>query len=142
MPLKIDTSTEFGKRVQYQLETETIIWLTTVDGDGRPYPSPVWFVYEDDGSVLIYSRPNQTKLRNIAANARVALNFDSEDKGSRVTIFDGAAVIDESAKAVSERADYLEKYRDRIPTLDMTNETYSQTYTVAIRVVLQSVRGF
>lgn len=142
MPLKIDTSTEFGKRVQHQLETETVIWLTTVDGDGRPYPSPVWFVYEDDGSVLIYSRPNQTKLRNIAANARVALNFDSENKGERVTIFEGAAVIDESAKAVSERADYLEKYRDRIPTLDMTNETYSQTYSVAIRVVLQSLRGF
>lgn len=142
MALTIDTTTEFGKRVQHQLETETVVWLTTVDGDGQPYPSPVWFVLESDGSVLIYSRPNQTKLRNIASNARVALNFDTEGKGSRVTIFQGAAVIDESAKAVIDRADYLEKYRDRIPGLGMTNETYSQTYSVAIRVFLQKLRGF
>lgn len=142
MTLKIDTSTEFGKRAQHQLETETVIWLTTVDGDGRPYPSPVWFVYEDDGTVLIYSRPNKPKLRNIASNARVALNFDTEGKGSRVTIFDGAAVIDESANAVIERRDYLDKYHDRILGLGMTNEIYSQTYSVAIRVVLQKLRGF
>lgn len=142
MTLTIDTSTEFGQRVQHQLETETVVWLTTVDGDGRPYPSPVWFVYEDDGTVLIYSQPNKPKLRNIASNAAVALNFDTQDGGDRVTVFEGAAVIDESARAVIDRADYLAKYHDHILELGMTDETYSQSFSVAIRVVLQKVRGF
>ncbi len=66
MALTIDTSTEFGKRVEHRLEHEQVAWLTTVDGSGRPFPSLIWFLYEDDGTLLIYSQQNKTKLRNIA----------------------------------------------------------------------------
>ena len=95
MAFTIDTSTDFGKRQHAKLKNEQAAWLTTVDGDGRPFPSPIWFLYEDDGTLLIYSRPNQPKLRNIASNAAVSLNFNSDEHGNDVVIFEGAAVIDE-----------------------------------------------
>ncbi|MCO5223203.1 MAG: TIGR03667 family PPOX class F420-dependent oxidoreductase [Thermomicrobiales bacterium] len=142
MALTIDTSTEFGQRQKARLENESVIWLTTVNGDGRPFPSPVWFFAEPDGTILIYSQPNKPKLRNIASNAAVALNFNSDAYGNDVIVFDGAAVIDESARAAIEHAEYLEKYRDGITHIGMTPESFSAEYNVAIRVVLQKVRGF
>jgi PPOX class probable F420-dependent enzyme len=142
MSLTFDTSTEVGKRAVRLLETSTIAWLTTVDGDGRPFPSPVWFLYEDDGTLLIYSQPDKPKLRNIGSNAAVAINFDSEENGDRVVIFEGAAVIDDAAKAVTEHAAYLAKYHEGILGIDMTDESFSKEFSVAVRVVLQKLRGW
>ena len=51
----IDTSTDFGLRVRGELETEQIVWLTTVRSDGTPRPSPVWFLWTG-GDVLVLGR--------------------------------------------------------------------------------------
>ncbi len=142
MVLTLDTSTDFGKRAQHLLETGYIVWLTTVDADGRPYPSPVWFHYDDDGTVLIYSQRNKPKLRNIAQNGAVALNFDSEARGDKVVIFEAGAVIDESTRPAHEHAAYIAKYHDGIVALGMTDESFSQEFCIPIRVVLQKVRGW
>ncbi len=92
--------------------------------------------------MLIYSQPNKPKLRNIGSNAAVAINFDSEENGERAVILEGAAVIDESAKAVADHAAYLAKYRQGILAIDMTDESFSKDFSVAIRVVLQKLRGW
>ena len=34
--MQIDTTTDFGKRVERRLREETMIWLTTVRRDGTP----------------------------------------------------------------------------------------------------------
>ena len=142
MAFTIDTSTDFGKRQQAHLENEQVAWLTTVNGDGRPFPSPIWFVYDNDGTMLIYSQPNKPKLRNIGSNAAVSVNFNTDKAGNDVVIFDAAAVIDESAVPALENSAYLEKYRDGIKSIDMTPESYSAAFSVAIRVVIQKARGF
>jgi len=141
MALTIDTTTDFGKRVAHQLKDEQVAWLTTVDGNGRPFPSLIWFLTEDDGTLLIYSQPNKTKLRNIASNAAVAINFNADEHGNNMIVFDGAAVIDESANPASNHEAYLAKYRDGIASIDMTPETFAAEFSVPIRVVLHKVRG-
>src|SRR5829696_9092773 len=110
MSFTIDTSTDFGKRVERRLKHEQIVWLTTVNGNGRPFPSPVWFFHEDDGTLLIYSQPNTPKVRNIEANAAVSINFNADEHGGNVIILDGAAVVDESANPAANHAAYVEKY--------------------------------
>jgi PPOX class probable F420-dependent enzyme len=142
MTLTMDTSTDLGKRAGRLLETGYVAWLTTVDGDGKPFPSPIWFLYENDGTVLIYSQPNKPKLRHIDSNAAVSLNFDTEENGDRVVIFQGAAVVDESSKAVVDHDAYLAKYHEGILALGMTDESFSNDFSVAIRVVLQKLRGW
>jgi PPOX class probable F420-dependent enzyme len=142
MAFSIDTSTDFGKRVKHLLEHEQVAWLTTVDGDGRPFPSVIWFLYEDDGTLLIYSRPNKPKLRNIASNAAVSINFNTDEEGEHVVILDCAAVIDESTVPVLQHPGYLAKYHEGILSIDMTDESFSEAFSVAIRVIPQNVRGF
>ena len=141
MAFTIDTSTDFGKRIKHHLENDQVAWLTTVNGDGRPFPSLIWFFYEDDGTVLIYSQQNKTKLRNIASNAAVTINFNSDEHGNDMVILAGAAVIDESANPAANHDAYLDKYKGGIESIDMTPESFSAEFSVPIRVVLQNVRG-
>jgi hypothetical protein len=66
----IDTSTDFGQRVTGRLHEEIVIWLVTVDPNGTPEPSPVWFYWDGD-AFLIYSLPGTPRERT--SNATLVL---------------------------------------------------------------------
>jgi PPOX class probable F420-dependent enzyme len=90
----IDFTSEFGQRVRKRLETEQIIWITTVFPDSTPQPNPVWF-YWDGESVLIYTRPGSIKLKNLTRNPHVSLNFEGATAtGGDVVIFHGIARLE------------------------------------------------
>src|SRR6187402_1560147 len=107
--MELDLNTEFGARVARRLREERVIWLTTVRPDLTPQPSLVWFLWEA-GTMLIYSKPNTPKLRNIEQNPTVALNFDGNGRGGDVVVFTGTARIDRLAPSVDQVAAYAEKY--------------------------------
>ncbi|MDQ4044320.1 MAG: TIGR03667 family PPOX class F420-dependent oxidoreductase [Chloroflexota bacterium] len=140
MPL-IDTSTEFGQRVERHLANEQVIWLTTVRADGTPQPSPVWFLREGD-TLLIYSQPKKPKVRNIRANPKVALSFNSTPSGGDVVVFTGEASLDGAGPAAVDHPEYMDKYREGILGLNSTPERFSAEYSVPIRVRLTELRGF
>lgn len=135
----IDMTTEFGTRVARRLEHEPVIWLTTMRADNTPQPSPVWFLW-DGATFLIYSQPDTPKVRNIAAQPHVSLNFDSDGKGGDIVVFTGQARIDDGPPA-NEVAAYVNKYAAAITGIGMTPESFAQTYSVALRVVPMGVRG-
>jgi PPOX class probable F420-dependent enzyme len=83
-----DTSSEFGARIERRLADETVIWLVTTSNDGSPQPSPVWFIREGD-TLLIFSKPDAPKVRNIRARPRVALHFNTDVHGEDVVVFHG-----------------------------------------------------
>ena len=139
--MQIDISTEFGHRIAHRLIEDRIIWLTTVGASGIPYPSPVWFLLEGD-SVLIYSEPNTTKLKNIARNPRVSLNFNSTADGADVVVITGIAAIEPDAVLANAVPAYLQKYTVGIASLGMTDEQFATTYFTAIRVTPLKLRGF
>ena len=57
----LDFSTDLGRRIARQLESERVIWLTTVGSDNTPQPRPVWFVW-DGTSLLVYSQPERIRF--------------------------------------------------------------------------------
>lgn len=138
----IDTSTEFGQRVERQLRGERIVWLTTVRGDGQPLSVPIWFLWDGGSELLMYSRPGAPKLRNIARNPKVGLHFNTDFYGSEVVSFDAEAWHDPGAPPASANDIYIEKYRDGIESLNMTPESFSEVYFAPIRCRLTRVRGF
>lgn len=138
--LNIDTNTEFGARASQRLAGELVIWLTTVRPSGVPDPSPVWFVRDGD-TLLIYSQPGKQKLRNIARNPNVALNFNSTADGGDVVVITGTARVDEQAPPADQLPAYVQKYADEIGGIGMTNASFAQSYSVAVRITPAGVRG-
>lgn len=139
--LNLDENTEFGARVIRKIAEEQVIWLTTIKPDGTPQPTPVWFLWNGE-TFLIYSQPNTYKLRNIASNPRVSMNFNCTESGGDVVVFFGEAYIDKNTPPAHHNPDYIKKYREGIADIDMTPESFSGSYQVPIRVKPERVRGF
>jgi PPOX class probable F420-dependent enzyme len=137
----IDTSTDFGKRVEERLNNDELLWLTTVAPDGTPQPSLIWFHWDGE-TILIYSQPNTPKLRNIAANPRVSLNFQANDDGEDVVIITGDAVVDPTAPPSNRHEAYRCKYAKGTEHIGMTPDSLAVEFSVAIRVTPKKVRGF
>jgi PPOX class probable F420-dependent enzyme len=136
----IDTNSEWGQRVERRLRTEEVIWLTTVDGQGMPQPSPVWFVW-DGSTILIYSQPNAPKVRNIENNPHVALHLDSDGDGGDIVVLLGDAGVEREGPLATDVPAYVEKYRDDIPGLGMTPDQMAQVYRASIRITPNKLRG-
>ncbi|MEV6273983.1 TIGR03667 family PPOX class F420-dependent oxidoreductase [Nocardia sp. NPDC051832] len=136
----VDTATPLGAKVAPRLEQEGLIWLTTVGVSGTPQPNPVWFQWRD-GEFLIFSEPDQAKLRNIKRNPRVALNLNTNG-GYDVGVLTGDARVEESAPSADELAAYAAKYAKGLESLGMSAEKFFATYSVAIRVTPDRLRGF
>lgn len=136
-----DVSTELGKRAIERLREDDLLWLTTVAPDGTPQPSLIWFFWDGE-TVLIYSQPNTPKLRNIAANSRVSLNFQANSDGEDVIVLNGRAAVDPSAPLSSRHLEYGRKYARGTAHIGMTPESLAAEFSVAIRVTPTSVRGF
>ena len=137
----LDFSSEFGDRVIRKLESEHVIWLTTVGRDDTPQPRPVWF-YWDGTSFLIYSQPNTHKLRHIGRSPKASLNFSTDSEGHEVVVLTGEARVDASAPPADKHPQYLEKYREGIAGIGMTPQEMARDYSVAIRLTPTRMRGF
>ncbi len=139
--MSIDFSTDHGKRALGQLESEEIIWLTTVAKSGTPQPNPVWFQFVD-GNIYVYTQETAVRLKNFVENDRVSLNFNTSPDGEQVTVITGRISIDESFPKVVDNPAYLEKYADGLKAIGSTPEQMSTEYPVVMKIKPEKMRGW
>jgi PPOX class probable F420-dependent enzyme len=120
------------ERVEGRLHSNLIAWLTTVRPDGQPVTVPVWFLVRDDETILLYSRPQQGKLRNIAANPKVSFVLDVTDIGRNIVRLEGTARRDHDQPPANEHPAYLAKYTERIAAMFGTPEQFATLFSAAI----------
>jgi PPOX class probable F420-dependent enzyme len=137
----LDEATEFGQRATRRLREEIIGWLTTVTPDGGPRPIPVWFLWDGDRSVLLYSRPEKRKLENMAANPHVSLNLDSDGVEADIVVCWGEMRVSVDPPA-NEVAEYVAKYAGRIAALGWTPESFAADFSVPLRIGLTRIHGW
>jgi PPOX class probable F420-dependent enzyme len=120
--------------VEGRLQTNLMAWLTTVSPSGRPQSVPVWFLVQDDDTILIYSQPGKAKLRNIDANPHVALGLDVTDLGRDVIRFEGTATHVPGHPPANEVPAYVSKYVERIGAIFDTPERFARSFSEAILI--------
>jgi PPOX class probable F420-dependent enzyme len=136
----IDLTSDFGARAARHLREETLVWLTTVTPKGSPLPSPVWFVWDGEESVLMYSMPGP-RIANLKNNPRVTLNFGGDGHGGDIVIFSGTATIEPALGRADGNEAYLSKYREGITRLGSTPDAFAQQYSEPVRITLTRLRG-
>jgi PPOX class probable F420-dependent enzyme len=137
-----DPDTDFGRRVRERLSRERVIWFITIGADGTPQPNPVWFLWSDPATVLIYNRTGARRLAHIAGNPRVALHLDGDGEGGDIVVLTGRAELAPQTPSPAENADYLGKYGDAITGVSGSAEQFAADYGVALTVRIERVRGF
>jgi PPOX class probable F420-dependent enzyme len=116
-----------------RLESSVVVWLTTVTPEGQPQSSPVWFIVQGD-ELLVYSRAGTPRLRNIAANPRVAVNLDSARDGEDYVTIEAEAREDPDTPPAFRVPEYLAKYRRRIESYGWTPTGFARDYPVPLRI--------
>ena len=135
-----ELSSQITTHIAERLREEAVVWLTTVSSDGTPQPNPVWF-YWDGAAFIIYTPPAAAKLRNIARNPRVSLNFEgAEALGGDVVVFTGDALVDTSLPA--PHPGYVAKYAAAAAEWGRTPEDLYAEYSVTLRMVPTKLRVF
>jgi PPOX class probable F420-dependent enzyme len=135
----IDTTTARGARAERRLREDLIAWLATVRPSGQPDLVPVWFLWDGE-SILIYSQPGKTKLRNIAHNPRVAMAVDNTHGGGDVVRIEGAAELVSGFPPANEVPDYVAKYAAQIQRIGYDPASFARAYSVPIRVTPTAIR--
>jgi PPOX class probable F420-dependent enzyme len=136
----LDESTEFGARAARRLRDEIIGWLTTVTPSGAPAPVPVWFLWDGEASVLLYSQPGKPKLQHIESNARCTLNLDGNGRGGDIVVVHGTLRVTDDPPA-DQVPGYVAKYAERIAELNWTPESFAADYSVPMRIDVARIAG-
>jgi PPOX class probable F420-dependent enzyme len=129
----LDPATEAGAHALERLETELIGWLTSVDPDGQPQSSPIWFLWRD-GTIVVYSHVRAPRNANIEANPHVSFNLNTDLGGDDVVTMEGEARIDLSLPPCSEDPAFQARYAAAIDGYGWTTDGHAATYPVPIVV--------
>ena len=120
-------------RIGRLLDSEPVVWLSTVRPDGTPHLVPIWFSWDGE-TVLIASKPHARKVANLRANPRVMLALGEPDDDFDVGLLEGVAEILDVSAADVRPPSHLRKYRHRMAEIGLSPEEFLATYSLVIRV--------
>lgn len=115
---------------------EEILWLTTVDGRGRPQSSPVWFHWDGE-HIWIASSPGATKVANVRGNPAVAAHLDGAAPGELVVSIEATAALGGELPA-----GYDDKYSAGFSRLGTTAAAYRDEFSAVLRLTPTRLRSF
>jgi PPOX class probable F420-dependent enzyme len=135
----IDESTTLSALVARHLRDDRVAWLTTVTPAGAPLPAVVWFLWDGENTVRVFSKPDAPRLRNLRANPKVSLHFDGDGWGGDIVVLSGEASFDgEPADALPA---FVEKYAWGFERIGLTAKQFAQRYSIPIAIRLTKARG-
>ena len=123
------------------LAEDVVGWLTTVAADGRVQSSPVSFLWDGE-TVLVYSKPDAPKIRNIAANPQVSFGLNTDKYGDHILVLEGTAEVDAAAPPWSSNPAMVAKFREPLEHWELDEAETSRDFSVAIRIRPTRVRAF
>ena len=128
-------------RIRRFLEEEPIVWLSTVRPNGRPHLVPIWFWWDGE-ALLIFSKPNAQKIRNLRFCPDVMLALGDAEEDFDVGLLHGIAELLDTPTRDVVPASHLAKYADRMAAIGLDAETYAATYSQVIRITPAEYLGW
>ena len=123
-----------NSHVEQRLHSEPILWLSSVRPDGRPHLVPVWFLW-DAGRILMFSKPDNQKVRNIRTNPNVTVALEALDEGEDIVVIEGTATLLEDSGLASTLPAFATKYAKLFKRIGSSPEQMATEYTQVIEIV-------
>jgi PPOX class probable F420-dependent enzyme len=78
--------------------------LATVRADGRPHAAPIWYVVDDDGSLVFNTGADTVKGRNLIREGRAAICVDDDRPPFSFAMIEGEVEIIDDLELVRASA--------------------------------------
>jgi PPOX class probable F420-dependent enzyme len=121
-------------RIDRLLREEPVVWLSSVRPDGGPHLVPIWFSW-DGREILIASKPNAQKIRNLRANPSVMLALGEAEDDFDVGLLEGHAKLLAAPAATVLPESHRAKYRNQTASIGLSPAEFVATYSQVIRIV-------
>jgi PPOX class probable F420-dependent enzyme len=121
-----------ARRVLPMLTEERVVWLSTVRPDGTPHLVPTWFLWDGD-ALLVWSKPNAVKVRNLRANPRLMVAVGDPRADFNVGLIEATAELAvPGATAIPDA--FFAKYARELADARFAMASFRATYTQALRI--------
>jgi len=121
-----------ARRVLPMLADERVVWLSTVRPDGTPHLVPAWFLWDGE-ALLVWSKPNAVKVRNLRANPRLMIAVGDAHADFNVGLIEARASLDPSVLDVPGA--FFAKYAADLAVAGLDETAFRAIYQQAIRIV-------
>jgi PPOX class probable F420-dependent enzyme len=124
-------ATDRRPQVEAALRDDPVVWLSSVQSDGRPHVVPVWFHWDGE-RIVAFSKPHARKVDNLRGQPRVMLAVGTPGPDFEVELIEATAELpDEPAEALIP-AGFGAKYRELLGRAGLTIQRYAEVYSQAI----------
>jgi PPOX class probable F420-dependent enzyme len=129
----LDLTQERDVHIDQRLREDIVIWLGSVRPDGHPHLALVWFLWNGK-DVLIFSKPDRQKIRNVGRNPHVVLALDNTAAGLDPITLEGKAELLDDPTVNTTLPEYVAKYGAHIRGIGYTPVEMAGVYSQAIRI--------
>lgn len=113
------------------LETDEVVWLSSVCADGRPHLVAVWFHWDGE-RVVAFSKPNARKVQNLRREPRAMLAVGRAGPDFDVELIEADAELPRRPTAEVMPSGFSAKYADLLRRVDLSAQRFMEIYSQPI----------
>lgn len=126
-----DQSPRCRPSIEAALRDDPVVWLSSVQSDGRPHVVPVWFHWDGD-RIVAFSKPGARKVDNLRDQPSVMLAVGTPGPDFDVELIEATAELpDEPAERVMPEG-FGAKYRELLHRAGLTAQRFAEVYSQPI----------
>ena len=113
------------------LRDDPVVWLSSVQRDGRPHLVPVWFHWDGE-CIVAFSKPHARKVDNLRDEPRVMLAVGTPGPDFEVELIEATAELPDRPAAELIPDGFGAKYRELLRRAGLTVQRYAEVYSQPI----------
>jgi PPOX class probable F420-dependent enzyme len=119
------------------LRDDPVVWLSSVQRDGRPHVVPVWFHWDGE-QIMAFSKPHARKVGNLRDDPRVMLAVGTPGPEFEVELIEATAELPDRPAVEVMPEGFGPKYRELLRRAGLTVQRFAEVYSQPI--VLRPIR--
>ena len=113
------------------LRDDPVVWLSSVQRDGRPHLVPLWFHWDGE-TIVAFSKPHARKVDNLRDQPRVMLAVGTPGPDFEVELIEATAVLPDRPATEVIPEGFGAKYRELMRRAGLSVQRYAEVYSQPI----------
>ncbi len=128
---------ELSEKARAYLQELRFAVLATINQDGTPQLTTMWYLLEDEGSILMNTKVGRAKERNMRRDPRISICI--EDGYDFLTINGTVEMIDDPEIAQNDIYRLSRRYHGEAKARPQMEEQFSKETRVSLRLKPESI---
>jgi PPOX class probable F420-dependent enzyme len=125
------TGTRALPSVEICLREDPVVWLSSIQRDGRPHVVPVWFHWDGE-RIVAFSKPCARKVDNLRDRPHVMLAIGTPGPDFVVELIEATAEVPDATATDLMPEGFGAKYRELLGRAGMSVTRFAEVYSQPI----------